>query len=326
MFGDAVETVSGIVKFVACVFVSVTVTVTSAPSRTGFGDADTVAEPASVMVTVTEFVVPAVTDPGRVPSATVNVSSFSSVSLFVEIVPVPLVCPAVTVIPDSVPTSPDSAVFGDAVETVSGIVTFAVCAFESVAVTVTSAPSPTGFGDADSDTEGLSSSVIVTRTEAVLPRPTAGGRVPSATVNVSSSASASWFAEIVPVPVVDPDETVIPDSVPKSPVSAVPAVSVSGIVTFADSDAESVAVTVTSAPSPTGFGNADSDTVGPATPLSMMVTTTEGVSPAMCPAGRLAVFSATVNVSSAVSASTAVVIIPVPVESPPAIRIDDSVP
>ena len=160
----------------------------------------------------------------------------------------------------------------------------------------------------------------------MLPRPTAGGRVPSITVNVSSSASVSWFAEIVPVPLVDPDETVIDDSVPKSPVSAVPAVSVSGIVKFVACVFESVAVTVTSAPSPTGFGAADSDTVGPATPLSSMVTVTEAVSPAVCPIGRLAVFSATVNVSSMVSASTAVVIIPVPVVSPPAILIADSAP
>ena len=261
--------VSGIVRFAVCAFESVTVTVTSPPSLTGFGDtdSDTNGTSSSVMVTVTEFVVPAVTDAGRVPSATVNVSSFSSVSWFVEIVPVPLVCPAATVIADSVPTSPDSAVFGDAVETVSGIVTSAVCAFESVAVTVTSAPSPTGFGDADSDTRGLSSSVIVTSTEVVLPGATAGGRLAvfSATVNVSSSTSASWFAEIVPVPLVDPDETVIPDSVPKSPVSAVPAVSVSGIVAGAPPPPSFAcfryAVTVTLEPSFTGFGDADRFTV-----------------------------------------------------------------
>ena len=59
--------------------------------------------PTSEMVTKTEVVVPGPTDAGRVPSATVNVSWSTSVSWFVEIVPVPLVCPAVMATPDSVP-------------------------------------------------------------------------------------------------------------------------------------------------------------------------------------------------------------------------------
>ena len=103
----------------------------------------------------TELGVPAVTDVGSVPRDTVKVSSSSSVSWFVEIVPVPLVWPEAIVMEVSVPTSPGSAVFGDAVETVSGIVTALERAADSRAVTVTGEPSVTGFGETDSRTVGV---------------------------------------------------------------------------------------------------------------------------------------------------------------------------
>ena len=84
----------------------------------------------------------------------------------------------------------------------------------SVAVTVTDEPSVTGFGDADNDTEGVVVSVIVTVTEVGLPDTTDDGRVPSATVNVSSRVSASAVVDIVPVPVVEPAAIVMLDSDP----------------------------------------------------------------------------------------------------------------
>ena len=96
--------------------------------------------------------------------------------------------------------------------------TSAWSADDSVAVTVTDEPSVTGFGAADSDTEGVDGgvvvSVIVTSTEPGLPAVTDDGRVPSATVNVSSSRSSSAAVVIVPVPVVEPALIVMDDSDP----------------------------------------------------------------------------------------------------------------
>ena len=59
-----------------------------------------------------------------------------------------------------------------------------------------------------------SSSLMVTRTELGLPAVTDDGRLPSATVNVSSSVSASWFVVTVPVPFVEPELMVMLDSEP----------------------------------------------------------------------------------------------------------------
>ena len=95
-----------------------------------------------------------------------------------------------------------------------------------------------------------------------MPAVTGDGSVPSATVNVSSSSSGSWFVAIVPVPLVAPDAIVMFASVPRSPVSAEPSVKRSGTVTLLDSDRDSRAVTVTEEPSATGFGAAESETVG----------------------------------------------------------------
>ncbi|MCY3594324.1 MAG: hypothetical protein OXH01_03690 [Bacteroidetes bacterium] len=155
----------------------------------------------------------------------------------------------------------------------SGIVTSLDSAADSVAVTVTEEPSFTGFGETDSHTVGValpspSLSLIVTSTALGLPAVTDGGRLLSATVNVSSSASASSVVEIVPVPLVEPALIAMPDSELKSPDSAVPAVSVSGIVLSLDSAADSVAVTVTEEPSFTGFGETVSHTIGVVPPSS----------------------------------------------------------
>ena len=96
-------------------------------------------------------------------------------------------------------------------------------ALDSRAVTVTGEPSATGFGEADRLTVGgvgvvppPSSSEIVICTELGLPPVTDDGRLAvfSATVNVSSSSSASWFVVTVPVPVVEPELTAMLDSVP----------------------------------------------------------------------------------------------------------------
>ena len=74
------------------------------PSSTGFGEADRltvgtagVVPSSSRMVTRTDDGLPAVTSGGSVPSATVNVSSSSSSSCDVVTVPVPVVCPPLTV-------------------------------------------------------------------------------------------------------------------------------------------------------------------------------------------------------------------------------------
>ena len=265
---------------------------------------------------------PARTDEGRLPSATVNVSSSASESWFVAIVPVPVVRPPLIVIDESVPWSPDSDVLR---VTVSGIVTPPGNAADNLAVTVTEEPSSTGFGEADRLTNGggtsSSSSAILTGTEDGLPARTDEGRLPSATVNVSSSVSVSWFVAIIPVPVVWSPLIVIDESVPWSPDSDVFRVTVSGIVTAPGSTADNLAVTVTEEPSSTGFGEADSDTVGVGGVVppssSRILTVTEDGLPARTDEGRLP--SATVNVSSSVSASSLVVIVPVPVAEPPAI-------
>ena len=75
-------------------------------------------------------------------------------------------------------------------------------------------------------------------------------------------AAASWFVDIMSLPLVSPPVTVIDAGVPRSPASAVPSETVSGIVTSADSAFERVAVIVTGEPSPTGFRDAESDTDG----------------------------------------------------------------
>ena len=97
----------------------------------------------------------------------------------------------------------------------------------------------------------------------------------------------------------------MPVSEPWSPDSAVPSVSVTGIVTAAGRADVSVAVTVTDEPSRTGLGLADSDTAGmtAASSSSSMVTRTDDGVPAVTFAGRFAVSSATVNVSLSVSSS-----------------------
>ena len=59
--------------------------------------------PASEIVIRTEFGLPAATPFGRVPSATVNLSSSVSVSCAVVIVPVPVVFPRLIVMLDSGP-------------------------------------------------------------------------------------------------------------------------------------------------------------------------------------------------------------------------------
>ena len=97
-----------------------------------------------------------------------------------------------------------------------------------------------------------------------VPAVTVFGRVPSATVKVSSSVSASCAIVIVPVPLVAPELIVMLVSVPWSPDSAVPSVNVTGMFTALDSGDDSVAVTVTDEPSGTGFGEAESETVGTA--------------------------------------------------------------
>ena len=106
----------------------------------------------SEIVTCTEFGLPAATDNGRAPRATVKVSSSSSPSWFVMIVPVPVVWPEATVMEVGVPTSPDSAVFEPDVETESGIVTALESALDSIAVTVTEEPSVTVVGETESET------------------------------------------------------------------------------------------------------------------------------------------------------------------------------
>ena len=83
-----------------------------------------------------------------------KVSSSASVSWFVAIVPAPVVEPALMVIDERVPTSPDSAVFGEAVETDTGIVTALDSAHDSLAVTVAEDPSTTVVGAAESVTSG----------------------------------------------------------------------------------------------------------------------------------------------------------------------------
>ncbi|MCY3594323.1 MAG: hypothetical protein OXH01_03685 [Bacteroidetes bacterium] len=210
---------SGIVTSLDSAADSIADTVTGSPSSTGFGETDShtagVVPPSpSRMVTSTALGLPAVTDDGRLLSATVNVSSSASASSVVEIVPVPLVEPALIVMEGSEPKSPASAV---PAVCVSGIVTSLDSAADSVADTVTGSPSSTGFGETDSCTVGIalpSSSRIVTSTELGLPAVTDDGRLLSATVNVSSSASASSVVEIVPVSLVAPAPMVMELSVP----------------------------------------------------------------------------------------------------------------
>ena len=76
---------------------SVSVTVTELPSVTGFGETDRLSvgtvTSSSVIPTVTEVVLPAVTPCGSAPRATVKVSWSVSSSWFVVIVPVTVVRP-----------------------------------------------------------------------------------------------------------------------------------------------------------------------------------------------------------------------------------------
>ena len=148
---------------------------------------------------------------------------------------------------------------------------------EASALSRTSPPRGTVQGSQTACTVGglfrgvTSSSRMVTSIDAGLPSATSAGRVPSATVNVSSSASASSAVETVPVPVVCPLPMVMLASDPKSPASAVPAVSMSGIVTPLPNASDSRAVTVTGCPSSTGFGETDRLTVGVAGGVVILV-------------------------------------------------------
>ena len=296
---------------------------TSPPRGTVQGSqvARTVGGLSSRIVTSTDDGSPAVTSGGSAPSDTVNVSSSTSASATVEIVPAPVVCPPVIVMLASDPKSPGSAVPG---ASTSGIVTSSDNASDSRAVTLTDRPSSTGFGDADSLTVGgsgsSSSSRIVTSTNDGSPAITSGGNTPSDTVNVSWSVSASSTVEIVPVPVVCPPVIVIVASDPKSSDSAVPDTSSSGIVTSSDNGSDSNAVTVTDCPSSTGLGDADRLTLGrsgPPSSSSRIVTSTNDGSPAVTSGGNVP--SDTVNVSSSASASSTVGIVPAPSVCPPVI-------
>ena len=102
----------------------------------------------------------------------------------------------------------------------------------------------------------------MTTTDDGTPTVTSAGSAPNATVKVSSSSSASLTVAIVPVPLVCPPAIATLASEPKSPSSAVPAVSPSGIVTEFGNAAERRTVTVTGCPSSTGFGDAARLTVG----------------------------------------------------------------
>ena len=112
---------------------------------------------------------------------------------------------------------------------------------------------------------------IVTRTEDGFPAVTGAGRSPIATVNVSSSVSASSAVVIVPLPLVKPALTRMPASVPWSPSSDLFRVTVKGTVKSSDSASDSRAVIVTASPSSTGFGEADSDTAGFGVSLSNVI-------------------------------------------------------
>ena len=189
--------------------------------------------------------------------------------------------------------------------TVSGIVTGLESTEDRRTVTVPDSPSCTG--SADSDTDGTSSSSMTISTEAGSPGPSPEGRLPSDTVKVSSSLSASWLVETVPVALVAPEAIVMEDSEPWSPASAVPRVRLSGTVTALVSAADSVAVTVTGDPSATGFGDADSDT---AVSSSSIVISTEDCAPTSTSiVGSRPI--ATVKVSSSGSASWLMAIVAV---------------
>ncbi len=91
-----------------------------------------------------------------------------------------------------------------------------------------------------------------------------GSGVPSDTVKVSWSASVSCAVVMSAAPTVNPWETVMLVSVPMSPASAEPRVTVTGMVTSLPSAADSVATMVTAEPSATtGLSfSAESETVG----------------------------------------------------------------
>ena len=88
-----------------------------------------------------------------------------------------------------------------------------------------------------------------------------------ATVKVSSSVSSSWVVPISIAPLIAPPATRMRPAVTKSPSSAVSYDTVSGTaVPCTGAAADNVAVTLTIEPSSTGFGDADSVTVGRSSP------------------------------------------------------------
>ena len=190
---------------------------------------------------------------------------------------------------------------------------------EASARSRTSPPRGTVQGSQVACTVGGSLSRIVTSTDDGSPALTSGGSAPSDTVNVSSSTSASSTVAIAPAPVVCPPVIVMLASEPKSPGSAVPVSSTRGTVTSSVNASDSRALTVTDRPSSTGFGDADSLTVGGggSSSSSRIVTSTNAGSPAVTSGGNAP--SDTVNVSSSTSASSTVAIAPAPVVCPPVI-------
>ena len=102
---------------------------------------------------------------------------------------------------------------------------------------------------------------MVSATEVVPPASTSDGRfaVFSATVNVSSSMSSSWRVAMRAVPLVCPRAIrIVVGSVPRSSASALPRVTVTGMVNARSSARESVAVTVAGCPSSTRGDGAES--------------------------------------------------------------------
>ena len=140
-------------------------------------------------------------------SDTVNRSSSPSVSRLVSTVNVAEVAPPGTRTCDRPSLTSPSSVSIPAVRTTmsasrkdEGIGT----GLENRSVNSTDSPSGTRVRAADSVTVEPSSSSILTATEDGLPAFTSGGSAPSDTVNRSWWPSASWFARILPRPLVAP--------------------------------------------------------------------------------------------------------------------------
>ena len=152
---------------------------------------------------------------------------------------------------------------------------------------------------------------MVISTEDGLPTLTLDGRLPSETVKVSSSSSASRVVWMVPVPVVCPPVIVMFVSVPMSPASADPTVSVTGTDTLFVRAADNLALTVTGCPSFTGLGEAERLTVGTggwrSVKVSLAMRTLENLPvPAMLvivPCGTVAGLLSEKSVPSSVPAS-----------------------